>query len=111
MKELHVEGVANHDDPGSGVGVREGVGEAKDRGTCGPGIEPRNQVNQGADAVIWSGRQHAPNRHRKGRCGPARSKTPCTYGTSLRENREVSESPIAMVRWDATRNAKAVSWR
>lgn len=111
MKELYVEGVANHDDPESGGVTREGAGEAKDRGTCGPGIEPRNQRLQGADAVIRGGMQHAPNRHREGRCGPARSKTPCTYGTSLRENREVSKSPIAMVRWDATRNAKAAIWR
>jgi hypothetical protein len=102
MKELHVEGVATHDDPESGVGVREGAGEAKDRGTCRPGIEPRNQGLQGADAVNRSGRQHAPNRQREGRCGPARSKTPCTYGTSLRENREISGSPIAMVRWAAS---------
>ncbi len=90
MRELHVEGVATHDDPESCVGAREGAGEALDRGTCGPGIEPRNQAIQGADAVIRSGRQHAPNREREARCGPARSKTPSTYGTSMRENREIS---------------------
>lgn len=43
MEELHVEGVATHDDPESCAGAREGVGEAFDRGTHGPGIEPRNQ--------------------------------------------------------------------
>ena len=43
MKEPHVEGVATHDDPESCAGVREDVGEAFDRGTYGPGIEPRNQ--------------------------------------------------------------------
>ncbi len=42
MKELHVEGVATHDDPEPCIGVREDAGEAWDRGTCGPGIEPRN---------------------------------------------------------------------
>lgn len=46
---------------------------------------------QGADAVNRSGRPHAPNREREARCGPARSKTPSTDGTSLRENREISE--------------------
>lgn len=38
MKELHVEGLATHDDPEPCTGVREGAGEAWD----GPGIEPRN---------------------------------------------------------------------
>jgi hypothetical protein len=90
MRELHVEGVATHDDPELCIGAREGTGEAWDRGTCGPGIEPRNQTLQDADAVIRGGRQHAPNREREARCGPARSQTPSTYGTSMRENREIS---------------------
>ncbi len=81
MRELHVEGVATHDDPEPCDGTREGVGEAWDRGTCRPGIEPRNQILQGADAVMRSGRQHAPNREREARCGPARSETPSMYGT------------------------------
>ena len=89
MKELHVEGVATHDGPESCVIVREGEGEAFDRGTCGPGIEPRNQKFEGADAVKPGGRQHDRHRYRKMLSGPARSETPSTYGTSLRENREI----------------------
>lgn len=42
MQESHVEGIANHDDPEPCRGAREGAREAWDRGTCGPGIEPRN---------------------------------------------------------------------
>src|SRR4051794_3221074 len=42
MKESHVKGVATHDDPEPCTGAREGASEAWDRGTCGPGIEPRN---------------------------------------------------------------------
>ena len=42
MKEPYVEGVATHDDPESCIGAREDADEALDRGTCGPGIEPRN---------------------------------------------------------------------
>lgn len=95
MRELYIEGVATHDDPESCAGIREGAGEALDRGTCRPGIEPRNQDFQGADAVMRSGRQHAPNREREARCGPARSKTPCMHRTSLRENREISRTPPA----------------
>jgi hypothetical protein len=102
MKELHVEGVATHDDPESCAGVREDAGEAWDRGTCGPGIEPRNAPIQGADVVKRGGRQHGRHRYREMPTGPARSETPCTYRTSLRENREISRLPIAMVRWAAS---------
>jgi RNA-directed DNA polymerase len=89
MEESHVEGVATHDGPRSCAAAREGVGEAFDRGTCGPGIEPRNAQFRGADAVMRGGRQHGRHRNREMLPGPARSETPCTYGTSLRENREI----------------------
>lgn len=102
MKELHVEGVATHDDPESCIGAREDAGEAFDRGTCGPGIEPRNQAIQGADAVIRGGRQHVRYRQREVVGDPARSQTPCTHGTSLRENREVFELLGVVVRRDAS---------
>ena len=98
MREPHVEGVATHDGPESCADAREGGGEAFDRGRCGPGIEPRNQVTQGADAVIRSGRPHADHREREVVRSPARSETPCTYGTSLRENREICGLLGAMAR-------------
>jgi hypothetical protein len=98
MKELHVEGLATHDDPESCAVIREDDGEAFDRGTCGPGIEPRNQAFRGADAVIRSGRQHARRRKREETSGPARSKTSSTYGTSLRENPEISGASDVIVR-------------
>jgi RNA-directed DNA polymerase len=97
MKESYVEGLATHDDPESCGGIREDAVEAFDRGTCGPGIEPRNQPNQGADDVKRCGKQHAPGREREVRCDPARSETPSTYGTSLRENREISGLPSTKV--------------
>ena len=102
MRKHYVEGVAIHDDPESCDGVREGVVEAFDRGTCGLGIEPRNQRLQGADAVNRSGRQHVHLRDREVVSSSARSQTPCTYGTSLHENREISGMPGAMVRRDAS---------
>ena len=98
MKEPYVEGVATHDDPESCAVIREDAGEALDRGTSGPGIQPRNSVVQGAEAVPMVGRQHAMHRHREVHGGPARSKTPCTFGTSLCENREVCR-PLATVAW------------
>ena len=42
MKESYSEGVATHADPESCGGDREVAVEALDRGTCAPGIEPRN---------------------------------------------------------------------
>ena len=51
MRESHVEGIANHDDPEPCIGVREDAGEAWDRGTYGRDIEPRNVFLRGADAV------------------------------------------------------------
>lgn len=111
MRESHVEGVASHDDPESCIGVREDVGEAWDRGTCGLGIEPRNASYRSADAVNRSGRQHECDRYREIAVSSARSETPCTYGTSLRENREISGTPAAMVRRDASERPSAVSRR
>jgi hypothetical protein len=89
MEESHVEGVAIHDGPRSCAAAREVVGEASDRGTCGPGIEPRNACSQVPTPVNWGGRQHGRRRQRETPHGLARSETPCTYGTSLRENREI----------------------
>lgn len=51
-----------------------------------------------APAIIRCGRQHVRHRHREMMYGPARSETPCTCGTSLRENREIYELLGAMVR-------------
>ena len=75
MKELHVKGLANHGDHESGIVVREGTGEAKDSGTCGPSIEPRNHVIQNADPVKLRGRSHLSQRNRELRQGSARSET------------------------------------
>jgi hypothetical protein len=102
MKEPDIEGIATHDVPESCMRTREGADEAFDRGTCGPGIEPRNSTFQGADAVNPGGRQHVAHRYREMLDGPARSETPCTYGTSLHENREISGLPGVMVRRDAS---------
>lgn len=111
MKESYVEGVATHDDPEPCIDAREDVGEAWDRGTCGLGIEPRNASYRSADAVIRGGRQHGRDRHRKIATGSARSETPCTYGTSLHENREISGTPAAMVRRAALERPLAASRR
>jgi hypothetical protein len=96
MKELYIEGVAIHDGPESCVGVREDNGEALTGVRAGWAIEPRNPLIRGADAVDRSGRPHRLQRYRELLADPARSKTPCMHGISMRENREVPR-PLAWV--------------
>src|SRR6185295_3338157 len=97
MRESHVEGVANHDDP------EPASAPARAQVKRGPGartgwvLSREMQLLRGADAVNVGGRQHDLRRYRETPVNPARSKTPCTYGTSLRENREISGTPTAML--------------
>src|SRR5919108_4760977 len=94
MEEPYTEGVATHGVPESCVVAREGGGEALTGARAGRAIEPRNHRVRGADAVYGSGRQHRQQRHREVLAGPARSETPCMYGTSMRENREIPPSLV-----------------
>ena len=88
MEESHVEGVATHDDPESCTDVREDAGEALTGARSGR-VLSREMHLQDADAVMRGGRQHRQRRNRETPSSPARSETPCTYGTYLRENREI----------------------
>ena len=97
MQEPYIEGVATHGDPESCVGAREGGGEALTGARAGRAIEPRNHRVRGADAVYGCGRQHCQQRYRELLEGPARSETPCMYGTSMRENREIPHSPVPLI--------------
>jgi hypothetical protein len=97
MEESYTEGIASHGDPESCVGVREGEGEALTGARAGRAIEPRNPLLRGADAVDRSGRPHRQQRHRKLLADPARSKNPGMHGTSMRENREISRSPVWLI--------------
>jgi hypothetical protein len=97
MEEPYVEGVATHDGPESCVAVREGGGEALTGVRAGRVIEPRNPLVRGADAVDRSGRPHRLRRYRELLADPARSKTPCMRGISMRENREVPCPPAWVI--------------
>jgi hypothetical protein len=97
MEELYTEGLATHGDPESCVVAREGGGEALTGARAGRAIEPRNHRVRGADAVYGSGRQHRQERYRELLAGPARSETPCMYGSSMRENREIPCSPARLI--------------
>jgi len=85
------------------VGDPQGRSEALDRGTCRPGIEPRNGVVRGADAVMTSGRQHRRGRYRKPPTDPAGSETLCMHGIFVRENREIPRLPSHPKRMRAAR--------
>ncbi len=95
MEEPYIEGVATRDGPESCVGFRKGVGEALTGVCIGWGIEPRNHIDRGADAIHLGGRRHRLARYRKLLSDPARSKTLCMCGTSMRENREIPGLPVS----------------
>jgi hypothetical protein len=93
MKESYVEGLAAHSGPESCVVAREGHGEAL-TGVRAGRVSSRERVFlRGADAVEVRGRLHPTHRQREMRRNPARSKTPCMYGNTSRQNREVPCPP------------------
>src|SRR5262245_50914581 len=93
MREPYIEGPATHDDPESCGCIPRGSARSVDRGTRGLGIEPRNQVDRGADVVTEGGRPHEQAQQRECLLDPARSETPCTRGSFLNRNWEILESP------------------
>ena len=103
MQVLHVEDLANHDDPESCVGIRKDVGEALTGEHAGRVLSREKFTVQGADAVEISGRQHGLVRYGERQSGPAWSETSRTRGSHLQGNREilwlaVRESPSWAVR-------------
>src|ERR1700737_1058046 len=95
MRESYVKGVATHDDPESCAGVREDEGEALTGARAGR-VWSREMQFRAAAAVIRGGRQHRQRRDRETLWSPARSEPPSTYGTYLRENREICKPLGAM---------------
>ena len=90
MEVPYGEGVASHTGPESCVDARKGIDEAL-TGEVRAGLLSRERYSklQGADAVHKSGRQYRQHRYREMWPDPAWSKTPRTYGSSSRGNREV----------------------
>ena len=95
MKESYVEGLAAHDGPESCVVTRKGRGEALTGVRAGRVSSRESNLLRGADAVEVGGRPHSVHRHREMARNPARSQTPCMYGNTSRENREVPCPPAA----------------
>ena len=88
MKESHVEGVADHNGPESGVGARKGIDEAMTGENTGRVLSrekgksrvPTLSTKAEGNAGMSEKGEHMSD--------PARSETPCMYGNSMRENRE-----------------------
>jgi hypothetical protein len=95
MKESYGERLATHADPESCAAAREGGGEALTGARAGRVFSRERNLLRGADAVGGSGRLHPVRRQREMRLDPARSKTPCTYGNTSHENREIPGPPAA----------------
>jgi RNA-directed DNA polymerase len=93
MKESYAEGLATHGGPESCGVSRKGSDEALTGVRAGRVLSRERRSLRDADAVGISGRHHRTHRYREMRPGPARSETPCTYGNTSHENREVLGSP------------------
>ena len=97
MEELYIEGVAIHDDPDHALSLARVAAKRWLGARAGRVIEPRNHRVRGADVVYKIGRPHPRQRYRELPGDPARSEIHCMHGTSMRENREVSRSPVRLI--------------
>jgi hypothetical protein len=97
MKKSYGEGVATHTDPESCGAACEGGVEALTGARAGRVLSRVSTFLRDADAVGESGRRHLEHRYREMPEGPARSETPCTYGNTSHENREILCPPAAAV--------------
>jgi RNA-directed DNA polymerase len=93
MKESYAEGLATHSGPESCGASCEGSAEALIGVRAGRVFSREGNLLRDADVVRRSGRLHRAHRYREMRSSPARSETPCTYGNTSHENREVLCSP------------------
>ena len=97
MKKSYECDVAIHIGPESCGAVRKGGVEALTRERAGRVLSRVRKSLRDADAVGESGRPHRVHRYREMHCSPARSETPCTYGSTSFGNREIPGSPRAVV--------------
>jgi len=95
MKESYDCDLATHIGPESCGAAREGGVEALTRERAGRVFSRVRTSLRDADAVGESGRPHPVRRYREVQRSPARSETPCTYGSTSRGNREVPGLPKA----------------
>src|SRR5205809_5380070 len=97
MKKSHESGVATHIGPESCGAAREGGVEALTRERAGRVCSRVRQLLRDADAVRRCGRPHPVHRYREVYQSPARSETPCTYGSASHGNREIPSPPTTAI--------------
>jgi RNA-directed DNA polymerase len=97
MKESYECEVATHIGPGSCGAAREGGVEALTRECAGRVFSRVRNSLRDADAVRRCGRPHPVHRYREVCQSPARSQTPCTYGSTSNGNRDIPASPRVAV--------------
>ena len=97
MKESYIEGLANHGGPELCVGDPQGHSEALAGVRAGRAIEPRNDLNRGANVVSNAEGNIASGVIRKMLADPAWSENHGMYGNSMRENREIPCSPNQLI--------------
>ena|SRR5487761_196287 len=97
MKESYECELATHIGPESCGAARKGGVEALTGERAGRVLSRVRTFLRDADAVGESGRPHRVHRYREVRQSPARSETPCTYGSASQGNREIPGSPKAAV--------------
>ena len=95
MKESYAERLATHSGPESCGTRRKASIEALTGVRAGRVFSRESSKVRDADAVVRAEGTTVAHRHREMRPGPARSQTPCTYGNTSHENREVLGSPAA----------------
>src|SRR5215471_8198268 len=89
--------LATHIGPESCGAARKGGVEALTGERAGRVFSRVRIFLRDADVVRRSGRPHRVHRYREVHQSPARSETPCTYGDTLRGNREIPSPPRAAV--------------
>ena len=97
MKKSYESGLATHIGPESCGAARKGGVEALTGERAGRVFSRVRNSLRDADAVRRCGRPHLMHRYREVNQSPARSETPCTYGSTSRGNREIPSSPRAEV--------------
>jgi hypothetical protein len=93
MKQSRDERLATDIGPESCGAAREGGVEALTRESAGRVLSRESNPTPGRRRCRSGGRLYLTHRYREVRRGPARSETPCTYGNTSHENREVLGSP------------------
>jgi hypothetical protein len=90
-------GLATHIGPESCGAARKGGVEALTGERAGRVFSRVRTFLRDADAVRRCGRHHPVHRYREVLGNPARSETPCTYGSTSHGNREIPGLPGAAV--------------